>query len=334
MHHVANPKLSKIILNVIASAALIGGPITPTFAAEPIELVVAYAAGGVSDLMARNLAHYLEPEVGSKIIVQNRPGAAGMIGTDHVYKANADGNTLLLARIATLAVAPALQSVPYDPAGFSVLGLIATDPFTCVTSTRKQYKTLDDLKQVLQQRPGTVTYSSSGVGSLNQFAALRLLEALSIEKPLRAAVHIPSQGEGPALTSVAGGHIDFFCGNVAPIMPQIKSGTVRALFVTSAERIAGLEDVPTAREVGVPEMEEVVGWSALVGPPGLSTEQVALFEGALSKMSENQEWRSFIEKVGSIPQVLPPDETTRYLDEQATLYKDMVERLALRPANS
>lgn len=330
MHHVATPTLPRTLIHLTLSTALIGAAF-PSSAAEPVELVVAYAAGGVSDLMARNVAHYLEPEIGNKIIVQNRPGAAGMIGTDHVFKANADGNTLLLARIATLAVAPALQNVPYDPAGFSVIGLIATDPFTCVTSTRKHYKTVDDLKQVLQQRPGTVTYSSSGVGSLNQFAALRLLEALGIEAPLRAAVHIPSQGEGPALTSVAGGHIDFFCGNVAPIMPQIKSGTVRALFVTSEERIEGLEDVPTAKEVGIPEMAEVVGWSALVGPPGLADTQVTLFAEAMGKMSSNQEWRSFIEKVGSVPNVLPPEATTRYIEEQAQLYKDMVERLALRP---
>lgn len=299
-------------------------------AAEPVELVVTYSAGGVSDLMGRNLAIYMESGLERKMIVQNRPGAAGVIGTDVVYKAKPNGNTVLLARIATLAVAPTLQKVPYDPTGFTPLGLIATDPFACITSTRKNIKDPSALKELLTERPGTVTYSSSGVGSLNQFAALRLLEELGIENPIRAAVHIPAQGEGPALTSVAGGHIDFFCGNLAPILPQIQSGTVRALFVTSSKRLADLPDTPTARELDLPGMEDIVGWSALMGPPQMSAEQITLFVDTLAQVKENKEWQSFIYKVGSEPAILSPAETTIFIQEQQKIYNDMATRIGLK----
>lgn len=314
-----------------AAVAILGSAFSgAALAADPVEVVVAYSAGGVSDLMGRNIASYMEPALNRKMIVQNRPGAAGVIGTNFVYEAKPDGNTILLARIATLAVAPTLQKVPYDPAGFTALGLIATDPFACVTSARKDFKTIDDLKNALETRPGTITYSSSGVGSLNQFAALRLLEEMKINNPLKDAIHIPSQGEGPALTSVAGGHIDFFCGNVGPIMPQIQSGTVRALFVTSDERIPGLEDTPTAIEAGLEGMSDIVGWSALMGPPGMKPAESQPFIDALAEVKNNEEWQQFIRKVGSEPKILSPEDTERFVLDQQKIYNDMAERLGIK----
>lgn len=300
------------------------------YPSEPVELVVSYAAGGVSDLMARSFAQAVERSLKTTMVVQNRPGAAGIIGTSYVHNAKADGHTLLLARIAVLAVAPALQKVPYDPDSFTYVGLIATDPYACVTSTRKPYKTLDDLKQAIKEKPGSITYSSSGVGSLNQFGALRLLEALDVGDAAKVAIHVPSAGEGPALTAVAGGHMDFFCGNVAPILPQIKSGTVRGLFVTSEERLPEMEDVPTASEVGLSELTDVVGWSAIVGPPGMDPEAVSVLSDAMQDVKEDEEWQQFIRKVGSVPHVLSPDETKEYVQHQRAIYSQMVERLNLK----
>ncbi|MCQ9617812.1 tripartite tricarboxylate transporter substrate binding protein [Paenalcaligenes niemegkensis] len=302
----------------------------PVFASGPVELVVAYAAGGVSDLMARNLATYIEPSLKNKMIVQNRPGAAGMVGTNFVYKAKPDGKTVLLARIATLAVAPNLQRVPYDPTGFTPLGMIATDPIVCVTSSRKNYNSISEVKDALTSRAGTLTYSSSGVGSLNQFAVLRLLEVLGVENPQRAAAHVPSQGEGPALTAVAGGHIDLFCGNVGPILPQIQSGTVKGLLVTSRERILGLEKVPTARELGLEEMEEVVGWSALMGPPDMPKVEVDLYLSALEQVKNHEAWQQFIKKMGSEPNILPPEETQQFISQQQDIYREMAIRMGLK----
>lgn len=308
--------------------ASIGAP--SALASGPIELVVAYSAGGVSDLMGRNLAATIESGLNQKMIVQNRPGAAGMVGTDFVFKAKPDGQTVLLARIATLAVAPNLQKVPYDPTGFTPLGLIATDPFVCVTSSRKNLGTVDEVRAVLAERPGTLTYSSSGVGSLNQFAVLRFLEELGVDQPLRAAAHIPSQGEGPALTAVAGGHIDLFCGNVGPVMPQVQSGTVKALFVTAQDRIAGLDEVPTVKELGLDGLTEIVGWSALMGPPNMDEQTVSNYVAALDKVKNDEAWQRFIRKMGSEPRVLNPAETAAFIAQQQDLYKEMALRMGIK----
>lgn len=297
---------------------------------QPVELVVSYAAGGISDLMARSYAKAAEKHLDGSIVVQNRPGAAGIIGTNHVFNAKPDGHTLLLARIAVLAVAPALQKVPYDPDKFTYVGLIAKDPYACVTGTRKPYKSLNDLKAAIKEKKGAVTYSSSGVGSLNQFGALRLLEALDVGDAATAATHIPNAGEGPALTAVAGGHIDFFCGNVAPILPQIKSGTVRGLLVTSDERIPGMDDVPTAAELGLPELSDIVGWSAIVGPPDMAPEAVEKLGEAMQKMKSDSEWTQMVEKLGSIPTVLSPQETKDYVAKQRKIYSDIAQRLNLK----
>src|SRR5690625_3495967 len=297
---------------------------------EPIELVVSYASGGISDVMARSFAHALEQQIDGNVVVQNRPGAAGIVGTNHVFNADPSGHTLLLARIATMSVAPALQEVPYDTEDFSIVGLLATDPYGCITGTRKPYETLDDLKEAIQDKPGSVTYSSSGVGSLNQFGALRLLELMDVGDAKTAANHVPYGGEGPALTAVAGVHIDFFCGNIAPILPQIQSGTVRGLVVAADERHSDMPDVPVAAEIGIPDYAEVVGWSAIIAPP--NTDDVALeaLGEAMQKIKNNEEWNEQIIKLGAVPDIRSPEETAEFIQDQTALYREMVERLDLK----
>lgn len=297
---------------------------------EPIELVVSYASGGISDVMARTFAHALEQQINGNVVVQNRPGAAGIVGTNHVFNANPSGHTLLLARIATMSVAPALQEVPYNTDEFSVVGLLATDPYACVTGTRKSYETLEDLKEAIKENPGKVTYSSSGVGSLNQFGALRLLELLDVGDAKTAANHVPYGGEGPALTAVAGGHIDFFCGNIAPILPQIQSGTVRGLVVAMDERHPEMDDVPTAAELGIPEFAEVVGWSAIIAPPNTDAQAIEALGEAMQKIKNNDDWNEQMIKLGAVPTILSPEETAEFIQEQTALYENMVERLGLK----
>lgn len=322
-------RLSCTAAAVMAGFAMAAGN-AHAYPDEPIELVVSYASGGISDVMARSFAHALEQQIDGNVVVQNRPGAAGIVGTNHVFNADSSGHTLLLARIATMSVAPALQEVPYETEDFSVVGLLATDPFACVTGTRKPYETLDDLKQAIEEKPGSITYSSSGVGSLNQFGALRLLELLDVGDAKKAANHVPYAGEGPALTAVAGGHIDFFCGNIAPILPQIQSGTVRGLVVAADERHPDMEDVPTADEAGVSEFAEVVGWSAIIAPPNTDDEAISVLGEAMEKIKNDEKWNEQILKLGAVPDIRSPEETAEFIRDQTALYQDMVDRLNLK----
>lgn len=329
MHHQFNKRKPLIVMTTLA-LGLIWGQAQADYPSRSIEFVVSYAPGGSSDIAARTFANAAEDHMNQNLVVQNRPGAAGIVGTDYVFNADPDGHTILLARVAVLAVAPALKDVPYDPEEFTYLGLLSTDPFACVTGADSPYETLGDLEQAISENPGALTYNSSGVGSLNQFAALSLLEALDVGDPAAAAIHVPAQGEGPALAAVAGGHIDFFCGNLAPMLSQIQAGNVNALLVTAEKRIDDIPDVPTVAELGYPKLESIVGWSAIVGPPEMDTVAREYLQDLMKTVSNDQEWKSAVLKAGSIPRVLPPDETAEFIQEQREQFEGLVERLGLR----
>ncbi|PWG65546.1 Bug family tripartite tricarboxylate transporter substrate binding protein [Spiribacter halobius] len=299
------------------------------FPERPIEITVSYGPGGSSDLAARTFAEAAERHLDGNIVVQNRAGAGGVVGSQHVYSAEPNGYKLLLGRVATLAVGPALRDVPYDPDGFTYVGLLSTDPFACVTGPDKPYSDLAGLKEAIEASPGSVTYNSSGIGSLNQFAALRLLEAMGFDNPAAAATHVPDEGEGPALSAVAGGHIDFFCGNLAPMLQQIQSGQVQPLLVTSEERNEDLPDVPTVSELGHPGLENLVGWSALVGPPNMNDEAHTVLVELMQEVKTDERWQEKVRELGSIPNIRSPQASREFAREQRQGFEDLVERLDL-----
>jgi tripartite-type tricarboxylate transporter receptor subunit TctC len=310
--------------------ATVVGSATAAYPEQPVSVVVSYSPGGSSDLAARTFSTAAERYLDGNVVVQNRAGAGGIVGTDYVYNAKPDGHTLLLARVATLAVAPALQDVPYDPEKFTYLGLISKDPFTCVTSSKKPYQSLDDLTKAIQERPGTVTYSSSGAGTLTQLAAVQMLDAVGVENPRMAATHIPYKGEGPALAAVTGGHVDFFCGNLAPMLQQIQAGNVRAFFVTSDEPVESLPDVPTVAELGYPELGAIVGWSAIVGPPDMDEEARTKLLQVMQKIKADQQWQEKVRTLGSIPFIASPEETREFVQKQSRGFNSLAEKLDLR----
>jgi tripartite-type tricarboxylate transporter receptor subunit TctC len=325
-------KLSSHLFRLLSAGCLLG---ITTFsqAAYPeraISVVAAYSPGGSSDIAARTFSQALERQLNTNVVVENKAGAGGIVGTDYVYTSKPDGYKLLLARVAALSVAPAMQEVPYDPDAFTYLGMISTDPYTCVTAKDKPYNNIDDLRTAVVQRPGTLTYSSSGNGTLTQIAAIELLEALGAENPRFAATHIPYTGEGPALAAVAGGHVDLFCGNLAPIRPQIESGIVRAFFITGDERVEGLEDIPTTQDIGLPELETLVGWSAIVGPPHMDESAKRILIDAMQGVKTDEQWRQRIKKLGSIPAVMNPQDTHDFAKKQRTRFNELADRYNLK----
>jgi len=324
-------QVPRLLVTTVAAITLL--PLTvmsqQDFPERPIEVTVSYGPGGSSDLAARTFVSAAERHLDGNIVVQNRPGAGGVVGSDHVYSAEPNGYHLLLGRVATLAVGPALRDVPYDPDGFTYVGLLSTDPFACVTGPNKVYSDLAGLKKAIEASPGAVTYNSSGIGSLNQFAALRLLESMGFDNPTAAATHVPDQGEGPALSAVAGGHIDFFCGNLAPMLQQIQSNQVQPLLVTSQERHEDLPDVPTVSELGHSGLENLVGWSAIVGPPGMDEQAHAALVQLMQDVQGDTEWQQKVRTLGSIPDIRAPDASREFAKTQREGFENLVERLDL-----
>lgn len=301
------------------------------YPSQPIQLTAPYGPGGASDLAARNLANVVPDFVGQPVLVTNRAGAGGATGSAYVQNSDPDGYNLLLARIGSHSISPAMkESMPYEWDDFTYLGLLEINPVACATASTKPYQTLEDLRLAIEANPGALTYSSAGVGTLHHLGGVMLLDVLGFEDPGTAAIHIPFQSGGAAAAAAATGQVDFVCSNISAIISQIEGGQLRPLAVTSPERVESLPDVETVAELGYAELEALVGWSGLVGPPGLSDEIVATWTEALQSVAQDERWVQQTESLGSVPMILSPEDTVAFVENQYTTFRDLVDRLDMR----
>jgi tripartite-type tricarboxylate transporter receptor subunit TctC len=258
----------------------------------------------------------------------NRAGASGGIGSATVRNAKPDGYTLLIARVGSQAVLPALQpTAGYKWNDFTFLGLLELNPYVCVTRSDSVIRSLKELADALRARPGKLNYSTSGPATILNFGPQLLFDTLKLGKD--AAVQIAYKGGGEAALAVLAGDVDFSCGNLSSMMGNIKGGKLRAIVTTTPERVKDLPDVPTAREAGYPQLEAIVGWSALYGPPGMSKELVERWAGMLAGAAKDAQWIAATEKAGSIPRVLSPAETEKFAADQFAVYERLGRQLQI-----
>lgn len=299
------------------------------YPSRPITVVVPFSAGGDADVAARNLSAHLRGVYKEPLVVVNKGGANGAVGSQFVREAPADGYTLLLARVGSQAVLPALQpSLGYRWDDFTILGLLELNPMACVVNASAPYRTLDDLVAAIKARPGKLNYSTSGPATVLNLAAQALLSSSGL--PRSAAVEIPYKGGADATTAVLAGEVDFTCNNVTSLVGPVKGGKLRALVATSPERLKDLPDTPTAREAGVPTLEAVSGWSALYGPKGMPASVTASWAKALDVLSQTAPWRASVEGMGSIPRVMPSDDTRKFVGEQVRFYQHLGKTIGLK----
>jgi len=295
---------------------------------KPITLVAPFSAGGDSDLAARNVAASAANILGRPVIVLNKVGASGAIGSQFVREAKPDGDTLLLARVGSQAVLPALKpSTPYKWNDFTFLGLLELNPYVCAVRANSPYKTLAALIEGIKQNPGKMNYSTAGVGTIHEMGPQMLFDALKLGKD--AAVQIPYKGGGEASAALVSGLVDFQCTNLATIQAFHKSGQARILVVTTPERYREIPEVPTARELGYPFLERITGWSALYGPPGMDKELVAKWGGVLQKVAKDPQWILSTERIGSVPHVLAPEQTAEFVKDQFETYDRLGKSLGI-----
>lgn len=309
-------------------AALAFAAVAQTYPDRPVTIVAPFGAGGDADIAARNLAAVSQRVLGQSVIVTNRGGASGAIGSMAVRNAKPDGYTLLLARVGSQAVLPALQkSLDYQWNSFTFLGLLELNPVVCAVRADSTLKSMADLAEALRSRPGKLNYSTSGAGTILNFGPQLLFDVLGLGKD--AAVQIAYKGGGDAALALLSGDADFSCGNLTSMIGNIKGGKLRALVTTTPERLKDLPDVPTAREAGFAQLETIVGWSALYGPPGMDREVVERWSKVLQAAARDPQWISATEKVGSSPRVLSPAETEKFVAEQYAVYDKLGRLLGL-----
>ncbi|HTQ73721.1 MAG TPA: tripartite tricarboxylate transporter substrate binding protein [Burkholderiales bacterium] len=312
---------------VIASAALLAasGALHAQYPSKPISLVVPFSAGSDADLAGRNLSEHASKYLDQTVVVVNQPGASGAIGTMTVRNAPADGYMLLLARIASQVILPAMDAkTPYRWSDFTLLSVLEVNPYVCAVKADAPYKSMKDLIESIATHPGKLNFATVGAGTIQSFGPQYLFSILGLPKD--AAVGVPYKGSGDLTAALLGGHVQFACSNLGALLPHFKSGALRALMTTTRERLPELPEAPTARALGWPAMERLAAWSALAGPPRLPKEVVQRWTGVLAKLARDPDWVARNEKLGGIPAIRSPAETEEFVREQYELY----ERLALR----
>jgi tripartite-type tricarboxylate transporter receptor subunit TctC len=307
-------------LLALATAAPLGA-FGEGYPSRPITLVVPYGPGGNGDLSARALADTLDHDklVDQPVVVENRDGAGGIIGTQYVKNAPKDGYTLLLARIGSQVVAPALDpNTPYKWDDLTPIGLLEIDPYVCVVKADSPYKSFKELLDAVKANLGKMSYATSS--NMDASVVFPVKAFLDVGLPANAAIKIPYKGGGATVAPVLNGTVDFTCNGIAPYFGAIKAGTLRALIVSTPARLPEMPDVPTAAELGLQDLEMVSGWNALYGPPGLPAELVKYWERVLAKAKKSPYWLSLAKKRGTVPTVLPAAKTQEFVHGQYDAY--------------
>ena len=297
------------------------------YPAKPVTLVSPYGPGGAADLAARTLAGTAPSYLGHAVLVVNRTGAAGVTGSTTVAKGRADGYTLLLARVGSQAAVPAInRRIPYTWDEFTFLGLLELNPFVLVVNADSPFQSLADIKAALEagEKP---SYASAGVGTLLHVAMIMVLDQFGASPD--AMKHVPYKGGGKAAAAVVGGHVDMMFQNLSGVIGNIQAGKLRALAVSTPQRVASLPDVPTVAEAGYPALETVVGWSGVWGPPGMDQEAADKWVEVLGKLKEDKAWNKLTRGLGSVPFIRSPQETRAFVEKQYEAFKALTEKLGM-----
>jgi tripartite-type tricarboxylate transporter receptor subunit TctC len=314
-------------LHVVAQASLLVlgciGLALPALAAypeKPLRLVVPFAPGGGTDLVGRLVAEGMAQDLGQPVIVDNKPGAGTIIGTDFVAKSAADGYTLVMGTFA-LAVNPALVAkLPFDPnKDLAPIGLIGTSPNVLVVRTDKPWKSVNDVLNAAKAAPGKLNYGSFGNGTSAHLAGALFASLTKVE-----LTHIPYKGSSPALTDLLGGQIDMMFTTVASVAQYINAGSLRALAVTSGKRSPAWPDLPTLAEAGVAGyMAE--SWYAVYAPAGTPAAAVARLNAALKQAVKSDNFRRRVEAEGLVANVGTPAELERYVLAEQLRWRRVVQ---------
>ena len=291
-----------------------------TYPSQPIRIIVPAAAGGVLDVVVRRLTDKLSRSLGQPIVVDNRPGANGLIGADAAARAKPDGYTVFFAAANVLCANPALYSkLPYDPVrDFAPVTLGARGNPILLVSPRLPVKTLPEFIAYAKARPGQVTYGSPAIGSAQHLAAKLLEQLAGIDM-----VHVPYKNQPQVIVDLIGGHIDMAIEFAAVAIPHIKAGKVRALAIVGPRRKPAIPDVPTAAELGLPAFD-LASWNGFLVPSGTPPEIVARLNKEIVAALRQPDFVEWIDNNGSDVVASTPDEFASYMKAELVRWSKIV----------
>ncbi len=316
--------MKKTTLFLAVGAVLAASPLTAfaqgAYPTKPIRLIVAFPPGGSTDIVARLVGQKLGERVGQQVVVDNRGGAGGTIGTDIAAKSPADGYTLTMGTTSTHVIAPAIfPTVKYDPVkDFDPITLVASTPYLLVLHPGVKAKTLKDFIALAKSQPGKLNYASAGAGTTTQIAMEMLKLAAGID-----VVHVPYNGNGPAGTATMGGQVQALFGSMPAVLPHAKAGRLNAIAVGTAKRSSALPGVPSVAESGFPGFE-VSLWLGFFAPKGTPAPVLKKLYVELTAIAKSPEMKEPFERNGADPVTTTPAELTRLMVGELDKYKKVI----------
>ncbi|MBL8342870.1 MAG: tripartite tricarboxylate transporter substrate binding protein [Rubrivivax sp.] len=287
---------STFALAAAAWAALGSGPArAQAWPARPIKLIVGFPPGGGIDIVARNLQPGLQEALGQPVVIDYKPGAGGLLAAAELARTPADGYTLLVANIGPFVLSPLMKrSRPFEPTrDFTWVGQTSGSGFIAAVPAQHPAGTLKEFVDWARANPDKASYASGGVGSITHLNGEMLNQAAGLK-----LVHVPYKGSAPAVQDLIGGQVQLLVDVASVLGPQVQAGKLKVLYVTEPQRMAGLPNVPTAREAGFPALEST-GWQGLVAPPGLPREVLQKVAAALKTTLARPEVRQRFVQTGS-----------------------------------
>lgn len=296
-----------------------------TWPHRPLRAVVPVGAGSSTDIVHRLVLEQLSARLGQPIVIENRVGAGGTIGTAIVAKAEPNGNTLLAIGSAHT-IAPALyKNLPYDPTqDFTPVVSVGISPSVLVVSPARGYRTVQTLVASARSRPGALNFSSVGVGTATHLSAERLASSMGLN-----VVHVPFKGGSEAMVEVIAGRVDFFFGPVALVLSQVKEGKLLALAVNSTKRSAVLSEVPTLQEAGCPNAEYPI-WFGLFAPAKTPRPIVDRLNSETLAVLRSPTLSEKLTEMGVDPLIMAPDAFKRYVDQEFVLNAALAKQAGLK----
>jgi tripartite-type tricarboxylate transporter receptor subunit TctC len=311
--------LSALGTLLFALAAASAAHAEDSYPSRPIRLVVPYNAGGAGDAMARAISKELSPMLGQSVVVDNKPGASGMIGTGIVAKSKGDPYTLLLGSSAEISINPSLyRSVSYKTSDLQPVAFAGKLPLVLVSGGSSPLKNVAQVIDAARKRPGEITFASAGAGQTAHLA----IEVV-MQKTGAKLLHVPYKGGTEAVLAVIGGQADLFFSGLPPALPQIASGKLQALAVSTKERTQQLPNVPTVAESGLGEFD-IYNWFAVFAPAGVPRATIDKLNAAINAALQTEGVKKIWQQQGIVGQPMAPTELGQFVEAERSKYQKLI----------
>ena len=295
------------------------------FPARPLRMIVPYPPGGPTDIVARLLAQEMATGLKQPVVIENVPGAGGNIGAAAAVRAESDGYTMVLGTLQNLGINPHLFKLDYDPIrDLDAVSLVVKNPNVMLANVDLPARNLQEVIEFARANPGKVSYASSGAGSSTHLSGELLNRMANLDM-----THVPYKGSAPALIDLIGGQVQISFDNVVSAFPHLSAGKVRAIAVTTSERVPSLPDVPTMKESGLPGFE-TAGWSAIMVPAGTPPAVVQRLNEEVNRSLRQPALAERLKKDGAYPEPGTAAEMAAYLKSESAKWGDVIREAGIR----